>query len=137
VVELVRSFLRSPSHDRKGVVVLNPSHAREQAGNAVTVNPSPHLPPSLSHEQLRRMLEEILVADPNLLRQFLRPLAGTAFPIVGGAPCDVKAHDVVGANAAERTFGKNCTGTRDYTFEADASTTVPLTVKGAASQSAD
>jgi len=63
--------------DRQGADIMNPNHESR------VPNPDPV---ALSHEQFRRMLEETLAADPHFLRRCLQPLAGTAFPIVGGMP---------------------------------------------------
>ena len=41
------------------------------------------------------MLEETLAADPTFARRVLWPLAGTAFPIVGGMPCTSTANRLV------------------------------------------
>ncbi len=89
----------------------------------------------ITPEQLRAALSEML-ADPETRKLLVTSLAGMIFPISGGQTCTAASFTKAGS-VAEGTFGGSCSGTRNFTFEAEAAGTIPLTVKGASGQSVD
>lgn len=85
----------------------------------------------ITPEQLRAALSDML-SDPQTRRLVLRDFVGTVFPISGGQ-CGTAAGTITPG-----TFGSSCNmgEVRAYTFQPEASGTVPLSVKGFSMQSA-
>ncbi len=95
------------------------------------VQPEPRITP----EQLREALSEML-ADPETRKLIVQNFVGTVLPITGGSPM-VAADVCPGTGPDDNVFGKSgpCGSTsRAYKFEANTTTTIPLTVQGVSGQ---